>query len=60
MKTGIAIINHYRGFIFAVNQHGWSKCSVATLVHENIGCIFSDSRGCIFTVNSRAVANACA
>jgi len=33
------------------NQHGWSKYSLATLVHENTDCTFSDSQGCIFTVN---------
>jgi len=33
-----------------VNQHGWSKYSLATLVNENKGCAFSYSRGCIFTV----------
>jgi len=50
MKIGIAILNYYRGCIFAVNQHGWSKFCLATLVHENTDCTFSDSRGCIFAV----------
>jgi len=35
-----------------LNQHGWIKPSLATPVHENIACSFSDFQGCIFTVNS--------
>jgi len=50
MKIGIANLNCYRGCIFTVNQHGWSKFPVAILVHENADCTFSDSQGCIFTV----------
>jgi len=35
-----------------LNQHGWSKHSVATTVHENMGCSFSHSQDCIFRLNS--------
>jgi len=35
IKIGIAILNCYRGFIFTVNQHGWSKFCLATPEHEN-------------------------
>ena len=42
--AGMLIIFH------TLNQHGWNKCSVATPVHENMGCTFSDSQGFIFTV----------
>ena len=36
-----------------LNQHGWTKCSVAIPVLENIDCAFPDSRGCIFIVNQQ-------
>ena len=55
MKIGIAILNCYRGCIFTVNQHGWTKYSLATLVHENTDYTFSDSRGSIFTVKGKKI-----